>query len=61
MPTWIDYVRLHSRTTLADAPVSEQVRALHRGAELPRVRRMLVRNATRLSVDPAARSPIDLQ
>ena len=47
MPTWVDYVRLHTRTTQADAPVSDRIRALHRGDGLPRVRRMLIRNTAR--------------
>ena len=44
LPTWADYVRFHSRTTLEDAKVSDRIRALHSGPQPPRVRRMLVRD-----------------
>jgi len=47
MPTWVDYVRLHMRTTQADAGIGDRIRALHVGAEPPRVRRMLVRDPVR--------------
>jgi len=49
--TWLDYLRLNSRPTLEDAHVPERLRALHRGAEPPRVRRMIERPTSRL---PAA-------
>ena len=42
-PTWLDYARLNSRITRNDAVVPESLRALHRGAEPPRVRRMIER------------------
>ncbi len=56
LPTWADYVRLHSRTTQEDGKVGDHVRALHQGSEPPRVRRMLVRDpgnsgVTRADVD----------
>jgi len=41
IPTWLDYVRLHSRTTHADSRVIDLINALHQGNEPPRVRRML--------------------
>ena len=47
MPTWVDYVRLHMRTTHADAPVGDRIRALHAGTNAPRVRRMIVRDPVR--------------
>jgi hypothetical protein len=47
MPTWVDYVRLHTRTTQADAGVVDRLLALHAGAEPPRVRRLLLRNPAR--------------
>ena len=47
LPTWADYVRFHTRTTHEDARVGERLRALHRGSEPPRVRRMLVRDPAR--------------
>ncbi len=61
IPTWVDYVRLHMRTTHADAPVGERIRALHTGAEPPRVTRMLIRDPARASSEPAPRAPLDLQ
>ena len=42
-PTWTDYVRHNLRLTKADAEISERIRALHTGAEPPRVRRMIER------------------
>ena len=44
VPTWLDYVRHNQRRTRADAAVSEQLRALHRGEAPPRVTRMLERD-----------------
>ncbi|MDA0979647.1 MAG: MFS transporter, partial [Proteobacteria bacterium] len=41
VPTWVDYVRFHSRTTIADAKVSDLLRALHKGQWPPKVRRMI--------------------
>jgi hypothetical protein len=49
-PTWLDYVRLNNRLTRHDAVIPESVRALHRGPDAPRVRRMIERPA-------AAQSP----
>jgi hypothetical protein len=42
-PTWLDYVRHNLRITEADAKIGERLRALHRGAEPPRVHRMIER------------------
>ncbi len=42
-PTWLDYLRLNNRVTRNDAVVPESLRALHRGPEPPRVRRMIER------------------
>lgn len=44
VPTWLDYVRHNQRRTRADATVSEQLRALHRGEGPPHVTRMLERD-----------------
>ncbi len=44
-PTWLDYLRLNNRMTRNDAVVPESLRALHRGPEPPRVRRMIERPA----------------
>ena len=61
MPTWVDYVRFHTRTTHADAPISDLIRSLHSGSEPPRVRRMLIRDPEQKHVDPVAQEPVDIQ
>jgi MFS family permease len=55
-PTWLDYIRLNTRLTHDDAVIPERIRALHRGAEAPRVRRMIQRQTGSL---PAGRSTPD--
>jgi len=42
-PTWLDYIRHNSRLTQDDATIPERLRALHRGPDAPRVRRMIER------------------
>jgi len=42
-PTWLDYVRHNNRITHHDAAIPQRLRALHRGPEPPRVRRMIER------------------
>ena len=44
-PTWLDYLRLNNRMTRHDAVIPESLRALHRGPDAPRVRRMIERPA----------------
>jgi len=61
LPTWTDYIRFHQRTTQADAPVSDGIRALHTGQGLPRVRRMLIRDPVRSRIDEVIREPVDIQ
>jgi len=62
MPTWVDYVRMHTRTTHADAPVSDRVRSLHQSDEPPHVRRMLIRNPIRMQAGPEPpRPPQDIE
>ncbi len=54
-PTWSDYVRLTNRLTQDDALIRETLRSLHRGAESPRVRRMIERQTSlpvRGAIDP---------
>ena len=41
--TWTEYVRHNLRMTQADAAISDRIRALHTGAEPPRVHRMIER------------------
>lgn len=43
VPTWVEYVRHNQRRTHADAANGERLRQLHRGAEDPRVHRMIER------------------
>jgi hypothetical protein len=62
IPTWMDYVRLHMRTTQADAPVSDRLRGLHQGDGAPRVRRRLIRSTARnRPAEPAERVPQDIE
>jgi len=42
-PTWLDYIRLNNRLTQDDAVIPVRLRALHRGPDAPRVRRMIER------------------
>ena len=44
-PTWLDYVRHNSRITHHDAIIPQRLRALHRGPDAPRVRRMIERQS----------------
>lgn len=53
-PTWLDYIRLNNRLTQDDAIIPARLRALHRGAEAPRVRRMIERQTGSL---PAGNTP----
>ena len=57
-PTWLDYIRLNNRMTRDDALVPERLRELHRGTELPRVRRRIERQ-TSASTTPGAGSEPD--
>jgi MFS family permease len=50
-PTWLEYVRHNQRITQADAAVGERLRALHRGPDRPRVRRMIERQTGWPSAD----------
>ncbi|MFC3074775.1 MFS transporter [Shinella pollutisoli] len=43
VPTWVEYVRHNQRRTQADAENGEKLRQLHRGADGPRVHRMIER------------------
>lgn len=57
-PTWLDYVRHNHRRTHADADVTDQLRALHRGAEAPPVRRRIVRQVRFTADPPVDRHPV---
>ena len=41
--TWVEYIRHNQRRTMSDSDVSDDLIALHQGAEPPKVRRMLDR------------------
>jgi len=60
IPTWVDYVRFHQRTTHEDAGIGDLIRALHRGEGPPRVRRLLIRDPAHSPVDPLTQEPADL-
>ncbi|HSG56162.1 MAG TPA: MFS transporter, partial [Paracoccaceae bacterium] len=51
VPTWVEYVRHNQRRTQSDAEVSDTLRRLHKGAELPRVHRMIERQTVPLRDD----------
>ena len=55
-PTWLDYVRHNQRITQADAAVGERLRALHRGPDKPRVRRMIERQTGWPGPDPRSQA-----
>jgi len=59
-PTWLEYVRHNTRATYADAAISERIRALHSGAERPRVRRMIERQTSAQQTIVTPKGPIDL-
>lgn len=52
--TWLDYLRHNTRITRDDAYVPERLRALHRGEEPPKVRRMIERQTSQLPMVSAA-------
>ncbi len=54
VPTWLDYIRHNQRRTKADAENIHRLRALHTGAEPPRVHRMVERQT---AVLPGLRLP----
>ena len=55
VPTWIDYMRHHQRRTKADEENTELIRALHRGAGRPTVRRFIERQTVPVSDDTPLR------
>ena len=56
VPTWVEYVRHNMRRTHADAEISDRLLALHRGAEHPRVHRMIERQTVPLHDDTPLKS-----
>jgi MFS family permease len=53
VPTWLDYVRFHTRTTQADAPVSDRILSLQIDSAPLRVRRMLEWKGGAVRLGPA--------
>ncbi|MCB2109924.1 MAG: MFS transporter [Defluviimonas sp.] len=60
VPTWVDYTRHLSRRTKADVALQEAIRALHRGAEPPRVTRKIERQTVPEHDDAPPLPPADL-
>ncbi len=58
-PTWLDYVRQNSRMTHHDAIIPERLRALHRGPDAPRVRRMIERQSAPPTLEQAPETLLD--
>lgn len=58
--TWVDYARHLARRTRADDSVHQAIRALHRGAEPPRVARKIERQTVPRHDDAPPLSPSDL-
>lgn len=60
VPTWVEYVRHHQRRTQADAEVFDRLLTLHRGAEPPRVRRMIERQTVPIRDDTPLKEQVEL-
>jgi MFS family permease len=50
--TWVEYIRHNQRRTISDSGVTVMLHNLHRGAEPPRVRRMIERQTVPKEADP---------
>lgn len=50
--TWVEYIRHNQRRTIDDSSVSETLKNLHQGVDLPRVRRMIERQTVPKQADP---------
>ncbi|WP_431320972.1 MFS transporter [Rhizobium sp. YTU87027] len=59
-PTWVEYIRHNQRRTQADAENIERLRDLHRGEDLPKVHRLIERQAIPPNDDVFYKAPIDL-
>ncbi len=57
VPTWVEYVRHNERRTHADLETYERILALHRGAEPPRVHRMIERQTVPRADDTPRKAP----
>lgn len=59
VPTSVEYVRHHERRTQADAEAYERLLKLHRGKDLPKVHRMIERQAISLQDDTPLKNEPD--
>ncbi|MDB4223982.1 MFS transporter [Granulosicoccus sp.] len=50
--TWVEYIRHNQRRTISDSGITETLHGLHRGAEPPKVRRMIERQTVPKQADP---------
>lgn len=57
--TWLEYIRHNRRLTHDDASIPARLRALHRGTEAPKIRRMLEKEPASLPSLPVS-PPLDL-
>jgi MFS family permease len=58
-PTWLDYLRSAQRITHADAKIVDRLRELHRGTDLPQVRRRIIRQPVSAAPDESDPSEAD--
>ena len=61
LPTWVDYLRFHERTTHDDAELSASIRALHEGDAPPSITRAIIRDPARSRVNPVRATWVDDQ
>jgi hypothetical protein len=54
-PTWTEYLRQRHRGTVADRAVLDHARGFHRGAEKPKVRRLIAQSVEDIAAAPGAR------
>lgn len=59
-PTWIEYIRHNQRITQADAVISDRIRQLHVGPDLPRVHRMIERPTDWAASEGQLKGMVDL-
>ncbi|MGB3288299.1 MAG: MFS transporter [Burkholderiaceae bacterium] len=60
VPTWMEYVRHHQRRTQADADVFDRLKAMHKGANPPRVHRMIERQTVPIRDDMPLKSHTEI-
>jgi hypothetical protein len=55
-PTWTEYLRQRHRGTVSDRAVLDHARGFHRGAERPKVRRLIAQSVEDIAAAPGPRS-----